>query len=203
MSKEFIIHSCHMDGRSVKVNEMLDEFRTQNQDNSAYAPVIRFSNDCLCSKNIISFLCKIKDLCPVAVFETIFSNDSVNPIIQINSILNYLNGCPKINNRFVLKILGTDERQRKERFDGKAHGLSDISKMFSKQPINKKKPILEIDATVGLDTDKLSSLFSPDKFLFSFVHHPSDIEIPEETVLSKNLILSGFSKEPAEPGRCI
>lgn len=165
MSDEFIIKSV-IDGKSAKVKDMLDEFHEQNQDNTAYAPVIRFSDDIMRSKNAVSFLCQIKDLNPIAIFETIFPKDVLDPAIIVNSIVNYLNAYPKIDNRFVLKIYGTDEKQRKEKFDGQAHGLSDIAKMFSKQPLSKKKPILEISSE-EIDAHRLADFFSPDKFSFS------------------------------------
>ena len=158
---EFVIKS-RIGNRSSNVSEMLADFNSQNKDNMAYGPVIRFTDDSLSSKNAVSFLFHLKDLCPSVIFETIFPKDAVNPTIQINSILNYLNGFQKINNRFVLKIGGTDERQRKEKFMERAHGLSDIAKMFAKQPL-RKKPILEISSDIDLDTAKLANLFLPER----------------------------------------
>lgn len=197
MNEEFVIQS-RIDGRSSKVSEMLADFEAQNQYNTAFSPVIRFSDDCLSSKNTVSFLCKIKDLCPLVFFETIFPKDATDPALGINSILNYLNEYPKINNRFVLKIGGTDERQRKEKFGGQALGLSDISKMFSKQPL-KKKPTLEISSDIDLDISKLANLFSPEKFFFRFENCSSGSQTREETKLAKLLSSSGFTQEPFEP----
>lgn len=190
MNEEFVIKS-RIDGRSSKVSEMLADFEAQNQDNTAFSPVIRFSDDCLSSNNTVSFLCKIKDLCPLVFFETIFPKDATNPALGINSILNYINEYPKVNNRFVLKIGGTDERQRKEKFGGQALGLSDISKMFSKQPF-KKKPTLEISSDIDLDISKLASLFSPDKFFFSFTKDFSG----RKKEVEKKMVSGGFMPEP-------
>ncbi len=193
LNEEFIIKSV-IDGKSAKVKDMLAEFHEQNQDNSAYAPVIRFSDDIMRSKNAVSFLCQIKDLCPVAIFETIFPKDVMDPGIIVNSIINYLNVYPKTNNQFILKIYGTDEKQRKEKFDGKAHGLSDIAKMFTKQPLSKKKPILEISAD-EIDAHRLADYFSPDKFTFTI---SKDIAAGSKKI-EKAMKAAGFEPAPVHP----
>lgn len=192
MHEEIIIHST-VDGHSAKVNDMLSEFQSQNQDNSIYEPLIRFTDDCLYSKNAVSFLLKIKELNPVVEFSTIFPKDSLDPSILINSIINYLNEFPKLPNRFILKIGGTDEKKRKEIFAGKAHGLSDISKMFTKQPIStKNKPILEISSDVNLDAKHLANFFPVNKFAFKIADNVSG----NRAIMEKDMIAAGYEKEP-------
>ncbi len=187
MNEEILIKSV-ADGKSVKVNEMVEEFQSQNQDNSIFAPIIKFSDDCLSSKNVVSFLCQIKDINPLAIFETIFPKDATDPSIKINSIVNYLNAYPKTNNRFILKIGGTDEKQRKEKFSGEAHGLSDISKMFVKQPISKNKPVLELSSEIEVDVSKLSGFFPPNRFAFY-------IKDGKNSSLEKKMISAGYEKD--------
>ena len=73
-------------------------------------------------------------------FSAIFPKDVSDPALAVNGILNYVNEYIEQPNCFILKIGGTDERKRKKKFGSNILGLSDVSKMFTKQPIYKETP---------------------------------------------------------------
>lgn len=191
MSEEILIHSVE-NGKSRKVNDMLSEFDSFNQDHTLFNPNVKFSDDCLIGKNNVSFLVKIRDVQPVAIFETMFPKNATDPVYTVNSIINYMNEFKKQPNQFLLNIGGTNEKKRKEKFGGNAHGLSDISKMFTKQPISKKKPVLVISPEMDVDVKHLANIFPSNRFSFKIEQGSSD----EISSLEKEMIAAGFEKEP-------
>ena len=88
------------------------------------------------------------------------------------------------------------EKERREKFGKNVYDLGSVSRFFTKQPIYKNRPILEIHPGMELDTDKLLSLFPPKRFVFS-VHSSADRS--ERSQIKKQMKVAGFEEMPPLP----